>query len=155
MKYIKKFEGVSHIKVDRPEGDVAKLIEELIEDFNVIVQPIKTEGIEVVFNDHFIPAERSATDDWVYNLEIGISSDDHLKEDRDMIEVVGDIMRYCDINLKDYGFKCEVKTYYWDRLSQLTEMTKVVYPEELFKIDSWADKTVNYIDVIEIKIKRD
>ena len=72
-----------------------------------------------------------------------------------MIEVVGDIIRYCDINLKEYGFKCEVKTYYWDYLSQLTEMTKVLDIEELFKIDSWADRRVKHIDVIHVRIIKD
>jgi hypothetical protein len=154
MKYIKKFESFD-IKVDRPEGESKKVIDELLEDINDIIQPIKDKSMEVVFDDHFIPASRAANDDWNYFLKISISDDDHLKEDRDMIEVVGDIMRYCDNNLAEYGFKCEVKTYYWDYLSQLTEMTKVVDPEELFKIDSWADRTVKHIDVINIRIIRD
>lgn len=34
-------------------------------------------------------------------------------------------------------------------------MTRVLNPEELFKIDSWADRTVDYIDVIKIRIIRD
>lgn len=154
MKYIKKFEGFD-IKFDRPEGESKKVIDELLEDINDILQPIKDKSMEVVFDDHFIPASRAANDDWNYFLKISISDDYHLEEDRDMIEAVGDIMRYCDNNLKEYGFKCEVKTYYWDYLSQLTDMTKVVDPEELFKIDSWADRTVKHIDVINIRIIRD
>lgn len=155
MKYIKKFESFVDIKFDIPEGDSKKVIDELLEDINYIIQPIKDKSMEVTFDDHFIPASRAANDDWNYFLKISISDNDHLKEDRDMIEVVGDIMRYCDKNLKEYGFKCEVKTYYWDYLSQLTEMTKVVDIEELFKIDSWADRTVDYIDVITIRISKD
>ena len=154
MKYIKKFESFVDIKFDRPEGDVKELIDGLKYDLNNILLPIKHKNT-INFYDHFIPASRVANDDWNYFLKISISDNDHLKEDRDMIEVVGDIMRYCELNLEENGFKCEVKTYYWDYLSQLTEMTKVVNPEDLFKIDSWADRTVKHIDVINIRIIRD
>lgn len=155
MKYIKKYENYIDIKVDRPDDEGKKIIEELIEDINDILQPIKDKSMEVIFDDHFIPASRAANDDWNYFLRISISDNDHLKEDRDMIEVVGDIMRYCDKNLKEYGFKCDVKTYYWDYLSQLTEMTRVENPEDLFKIDCYEDRTVKHIDVIHIWIIRD
>ena len=155
MKYIKKYENYVDIKVDRPDDESKKIIDTLLDDINYIIQPIKDKSLEVIFDDHFIPASRAANDDWNYYLKISISDNDHLKEDRDMIEVVGDIMRYCDINLKEYGFKCEVKTYYWDYLSQLTEMTKVVDIEELFKIDSWADRRVKHIDVIHVRIIKD
>ena len=152
MKYIKKFENYVDIKVDRPEGDIKELIDGLKYDLNNILLPIKHKNTINIF-DHFEPADES-DDDWEYSLDIGISADGHLKEDRDLIEVVGDIMRYCELNLEENGFKCAVSTHYWDRLSQLTEMTKVVNPEELFKIDCWEDKTVDYIDMIIIKIKK-
>jgi hypothetical protein len=34
-------------------------------------------------------------------------------------------------------------------------MTKVVDIEELFKIDSWADRRVKHIDVIHVRIIKD
>lgn len=155
MKYIKKYENYVDIKVDRRDDESKKIIDDLLGDINDIIQPVRDINLEVNFADHFIPADRSSTDDWKYFCAIEISDDKHLDENPMFIDVVGDIMRYCDINLKEYGFKCTVTTYYWDYLSYLTEMTRVVNPEDLFKIDCWEDKTVDYIDVIKIKIIRD
>lgn len=155
MKYIKKYENYVDIKVDRRDDESKKIIDDLLEDINYIIQPVRDINLEVNFADHFIPADRSSTDDWKYFYAIEISDDKHLDENPMLIDVVGDVMRYCDINLKEYGFKCSVITYYYDKIGHLSEMTRVLNPEELFKIDSWADRTVDYIDVIKIRIIRD
>ena len=176
MKYIKKYEKYVDIKVDRPEDDVKQMLDGLKDDLNDILLDIKHKNT-INFYDHFIPAERSATDHWTYNLTIEISDGDghlyqkpHKEEveaqsqgqDPMLVDAIGDIMRYCKLNLEEEGFKCSTTTYYYDRISHLTEMSRIVLeddntldPEKLFKIDAWEDRTVDYIDVITIRISKD